>query len=381
MKFELRILFVGLLAVLFISCSSSEESKQESAETSKRWSVEKANQWYEETGSLIGANYTPRTAINQLEMWQAQTFDPETIDQELGWAEDLGFNTMRVYLHDLVWKKDKEGFIKRIDQFLKIADSHNIGVMFVLFDGVWHPHPELGEQPEPESHVHNSGWVQSPGAEVLSDTTQWGYLENYVKGVIGHFAKDERVQVWDVFNEPDNTNDRAYGDIELENKKEQALKLLKKSFKWAREANPSQPITSGLWYGDWLNPDSLKAMDKFMLKHSDIISFHSYDGPEVMRERIKALERYNRPIFCTEYMARPRGSTFENELPILKEHNVSAYNWGFVNGKTQTIYPWDSWDKEYTSEPDPWFHDVLRADGTPYDKDETKLLKKYTSQL
>ena len=381
MKFRLRILFVGLLAGLFISCSSSDESKQKSEEASKRWSLKKANQWYEETGPLIGANYTPRTAINQLEMWQTKTFDPKTIDQELGWAEDLGFNSMRVYLHDLVWKKDKEGFIKRIDQFLNIADSHGIGIMFVLFDGVWHPNPELGEQPEPEPYVHNSGWVQSPGAEVLSDTSQWGYLEDYVKGVIGHFAEDKRVQVWDIFNEPDNTNDRAYGDIELDNKKTQALNLLKKSFKWAREANPSQPITSGLWYGDWSNPDSLKAMDGFLVKHSDVLSFHSYDGPEVMRARIEALERYNRPLLCTEWMARPRGSTFENELPILAKHNVSAYNWGFVNGKTQTIYPWDSWDKEYTSEPVPWFHDVLRVDGSPYDSSETTLIKKYTAQI
>lgn len=371
------IISVALLTCFSVSCSSSEQADEE-AKTGKQWSVEKANQWYEETGWLIGANYTPRTAINQLEMWQEETFDPETIDQELGWAEDLGFNSMRVYLHDLVWKEDPEKFIDRVEQFLEIANSHDIGIMFVLFDGVWHPYPELGDQPAPDPHVHNSGWIQSPGAEVLSDTTQWDYLEDYVKDVIGHFADDERVQVWDIFNEPDNTNDRAYGDIELDNKKEQALKLLKKSFIWAREANPSQPITSGLWYGDWSNPDSLKAMDKFMLEHSDVISFHAYEGPEVMRERIEALKRYNRPMFCTEYMARPRESTFENELPILHEYNVGGYNWGFVNGKTQTIYPWDSWDKEYTSEPDPWFHDILRADGTPYESSETDLIKEYT---
>ncbi|MCW9708130.1 cellulase family glycosylhydrolase [Fodinibius salsisoli] len=376
----IKLLAVSLLMSLAYACSSSDTEKPdpEPKEAGERWSVEKANQWYEEKGWLVGANYTPRTAINQLEMWQAETFDPETIEQELGWAEDLGFNTMRVYLHDLAWKNDKEGFIKRIDQFLDIADSHDIGIMFVLLDGVWHPNPEWGKQPEPTPHVHNSGWVQSPGAEVLSDTTKWGYLEDYVKGVLTEFGDDERVYIWDIFNEPDNTNDRAYGDIELDNKKEQALKLLKKSFKWAREANPTQPITSGLWYGDWCNPDSLKAMDKFMLEHSDVITFHAYEGPKVMRERIEALKRYNRPMFCTEYMARPRGSTFENELPVLKEHNVGAYNWGFVNGKTQTIYPWDSWDKEYTSEPNPWFHDILRADGTPYDSSETALIKEHT---
>lgn len=375
---NLWILFIiGLLTAVLSACSASAEEQ----ETGKQWSVEKANEWYEETGWLIGANYTPRTAINQLEMWQEETFDPETIDQELGWASDLGFNSMRVYLHDLAWKTDPNGFIQRMEEFLDIAESHDIGIMFVLFDGVWHPYPEPGKQPEPKPHVHNSGWVQGPSIDVLSDSTQWGYLEEYVKDVIGHFGDDERVQIWDIYNEPDNDNERAYGDINLDNKFEHSLRLLKKSFTWAREVNPSQPITSGLWHGDWSDTDSMSEMDIFMVENSDVITFHCYEGPEVMEERIKALKRYDRPIFVTEYMARPRGSTFENELPILRDHNVGAYNWGFVNGKTQTIYPWDSWDMEYTSEPDPWFHDILRKDGTPYDQSEVDLIKNYTEDL
>jgi hypothetical protein len=314
-------------------------------------------------------------------MWQEETFDPETIDQELGWAADLGFNSMRVYLHDLAWKADPEGFIQRVEKFLDIADSHDIGIMFVLFDGVWHPYPEIGEQPDPTPHVHNSGWVQGPSIDVLSDTTQWDYLEDYTKDVIDHFADDDRVQIWDIYNEPDNDNERAYGDINLDNKFEHSLGLLKKSFEWAREVDPSQPITSGLWHGDWSDEDSMSEMDIFMAENSDVITFHAYEGPKVLKERIEALKRYDRPMFVTEYMARPRGSTFENELPILSENNVGAYNWGFVNGKTQTIYPWDSWDKEYTSEPDPWFHDILRKDGTPYDQSEVDLIKSYTKDL
>lgn len=370
------LIIASLLFIGAISCDT--ETPDENNGVAERWSEEKANQWYEETGWLVGANFNPSTAINQLEMWQADTFDPETIDRELGWAADLGFNSMRVYLHDLVWKEDPEGMIERMEQYLEIADSHGIGTMFVLFDGVWHPHPEVGVQPEPTPHVHNSGWVQSPNTNVLADPDSWGQLEEYVKGVMSHFANDERVHIWDIYNEPDNTNDRAYGDIELENKRKMALQLLKKSFEWAREVNPSQPITAGLWYGDWSDHDEMKEMDQFMVENADVITFHSYDGPEVMTERIKNLQRYNRPIFCTEYMARPQGSTFEAELPILKENNVGAYNWGFVNGKSQTIYPWDSWDKEYTSEPDPWFHDILHTDGTPYDSSETELIKKYT---
>lgn len=376
MKISIYIASVFILIGL-VSCDSSLEN---SSGTADRWTEERANDWYEETGWLIGANFNSSTAINQLEMWQAETFDPETIDRELEWAANIGFNSMRVYLHDLVWKDDPDGLLERMEEYLEIADSHGIGTMFVLFDGVWHPHPELGEQPAPMPHVHNSGWVQSPNIDVLADPDQWGYLEEYVKGVISHFSDDERVHVWDIYNEPDNTNDRAYGDIELENKREMAFELLKESFKWAREINPEQPITSGLWYGDWSVHEEMKEMDQFMVENSDVISFHAYEGPEVMEERIENLQRYNRPIFCTEYMARPRGSTFQAELPILKKHNVGGYNWGFVAGKTQTIYPWDSWDMEYTSEPDPWFHDIFRVDGTPYDTDEVEFIKSITHE-
>lgn len=372
-----KITNIVLLTFLFVfgSCSSAVEEKED---TLGRWSAEKANQWYEETGWLIGANFNPSTAINQLEMWQAETFDPETIDKELSWAAGIGFNSMRVYLHDLVWKDDPEGLLERMEQYLEIADSHGIGTMFVLLDGVWHPYPVLGEQPTPIPHVHNSGWVQSPNIHVLADPDKWGYLEEYVKGVISHFSDDKRIHVWDLYNEPDNTNNVAYGDIELENKREMAFRLLQDSFRWAREANPSQPVTSGLWYGDWSVHENMKEIDRFMVENSDVISFHSYDGPETMEQRIEYLQRYNRPIFCTEYMARPRGSTFKAELPILKNHNVSGYNWGFVAGKSQTIYPWDSWETAYTAEPGLWFHDIFRSDGTPYDEDEAEFIKSIT---
>jgi hypothetical protein len=357
-----------------------EDSDATRSGMAERWSKEKANAWQEEKGWLVGCNFTPSTAINQLEMWQEETFDPETIDRELGWAEDLGFNSIRVYLHDLLWEQDSSGMLERMEEFLEIADKHQIGVMFVLFDGVWHPYPKSGTQPEPTPHVHNSGWVQSPGLEVLQDSTQDERLESYVKGIIRHFAQDERVHVWDIFNEPDNPNISAYGDIESKDKASLALRLLKKSFTWAREANPSQPVTSAVWRGDYSDPDNLEAMDEFMINNSDIISFHQYDGPEKFREVMTDLQQYERPLLCTEYMARGNGSTFEDILPILKENEIGAYNWGFVAGKSQTIYPWDSWTKTYTDEPGLWFHDIFRPNGEPYREDEVKLIKKMTGK-
>ena len=94
----------------------------------------------------FGCNFIPSTAINQLEMWQADTFDPETIDRELGWAAGIGMNLVRVYLHDLLWLDDKNGFLERMERFLEIASSHGIKAMFVFFDDCWRDEFKSGKQ-------------------------------------------------------------------------------------------------------------------------------------------------------------------------------------------------------------------------------------------
>lgn len=341
----------------------------------ERWTIEKANAWYRERPGLVGANFTPSTAINQLEMWQAETFDPETIDRELGFAASLGFNSMRVFLHHLLWEQDREGFLERVDRFLTIADRHGIGVMVVLLDGVWDPNPRLGDQHEPRPHVHNSGWVQSPGAEILGDPGRYDELRAYVYGIVHHYRDDDRIHAWDVFNEPDNRNEGSYPDAELKDKPEKAAMLLKSVFLWAREAEPSQPLTAGVWMGPWPAEQPLAPIETLMLEESDFVSFHSYGELEEVRERVDQLRRYGRPVLCTEYMARPRGSRFEPLLRYFMDEKVAAYNWGLVSGKTQTIYPWDSWSKRYTAEPAEWFHDIFRTDGTPYDPNEVRYIR------
>jgi len=342
-----------------------------------RWSEEKAEEWYAKQPWLVGSNYIPATSINELEMWQAETFDPKRIDLELDWAESLGFNTMRVFLHDLLWQQDPEGFKKRLDIFLNIAKKHHIRLLFVLFDSCWDPNPKLGRQREPTPGVHNSGWVQSPGPAVLNDPTQYPRLEAYVKGVVGAFARDERVLGWDVWNEPSNTNQGSYEKGEAANKRDLVEALLPKVFLWARAAGSTQPLTSGLWEGDWSVPEKLGAMAKIQLELSDVISFHNYDKPEEFEKRVKWLQPYHRPILCTEYMARGNGSTFQGILPLAKKYHVAAYNWGLVAGKTQTYFPWDSWQKPYTDHlPAQWHHDILRMDGTPYKAEETEFLKR-----
>jgi hypothetical protein len=363
------------LAVCLIGCGTAHHTTVTPQD--RQWTPAEARAWQSTQPWLVGCNFIPSTAINQLEMWQAETWDPATIDRELGWAADLGFSSVRVFLHDLPWQQDREGFLRRMDQFLALAAKHRIGVMFVLFDGVWDPFPRPGPQRAPRPHIHNSGWVQSPGAEILRDPARQDTLKDYVQGVIRHFRNDRRVQVWDVFNEPDNPVSQ-YRDAELKNKAEVALALLKKAYGWARKVRPSQPLTSGVWIGNWADQAKLSPMERFQLEASDVISFHCYGSLEEATKCVQNLQRYQRPILCTEYMARPNGSRFDPILGYFQRAHVGAYNWGFVNGKSQTIYPWDSWKKEYTAEPPIWFHDVFRTDGTPYDAKEVEYIRNIT---
>ncbi len=340
------------------------------------WSRPKANDWYAKQPWLIGANYTPASAINQLEMWQPETFDPVVIDKELGWAEGIGMNTMRVFIHNLLWENDPEGLKNRMNQFLVIAARHKIKPLFVLFDSCWDPDPKAGPQHPPIPGVHNSGWVQGPGKARLKDAGQYDKFEGYVKDIIGSFANDGRILGWDVWNEPNNGGGGNY--LPTEDKNKYVALLLPKIFAWARSANPSQPLTSGVWTGDhWDDLDKADAIERTQLTQSDVLTFHDYSWPETFEKRVRQMLTYGRPVFCTEYMARGNGSTFDGSLPIAKKLGIGMMNWGFVDGKTQTRLPWDSWKKPYTyEEPTIWFHEVFRGDGTPYRQTETALIKR-----
>ncbi|HLV87813.1 MAG TPA: cellulase family glycosylhydrolase [Candidatus Sulfotelmatobacter sp.] len=368
---------VWIIATVVSVCLAGSFS---SAEPS-RWSEKEAQTWYEQQPWLVGSNYIPQDAINELEMWQAETFNPALIDKELGWAEDMGMNTMRVFLHDLPWQENPEGFKKRIDQFLEIAARHHIKPLFVLFDSCWDPHPKLGVQHPPIPGVHNSGWVQSPGSPALGDPAQQGRLKAYVTGVVGAFAKDPRVLGWDVWNEPSNTNRGSYSKLEPPNKAELVEAMLPNVFAWAREAHPTQPLTSGVWDIDYESGTPLTKTQQIQLDNSDVISFHNYGWPEKFEAEVLYLKKLNRPVICTEYMARGAGSTFDTVLPVAKKYRVAAINWGFVAGKTQTYYPWDSWRHPYIlDQPTLWFHEVLHGDGKPYRDAEVRLIRELTGK-
>ncbi len=369
---------ISCLCIFFIALTAFSHAQ------TPRWSEQKANDWYARQPWLVGSNYIPDDAINELEMWQADSFDAAEIDKELGWAEGLGMNTMRVFLHDLLWEQDAPGFQKRLDQFLTIASRHHIRPLLVLFDSCWDPNPKLGRQHAPIPGVHNSGWVQSPGAKALADPNQVPRLKAYVQGVVGAFAKDDRILGWDIWNEPSSDQTSNYRKTELNNAKKVAIvaQLLPQVFAWSREMNPTQPLTSGVYEIDLKKDvDRQDEIERIQLRESDVISFHNYSWPESFRAEIAYLQKLHRPIICTEYIARSVGSTFDTILPIAKDEHVAAINWGFVAGKTQTYYPWESWQHPYVKEPPPvWFHEVLHADGTPYRQAEADLIRQLTGK-
>ena len=368
---RLSAILLGTAATLFLVAAPADAREQ--------WTKQQANAWYARQPWLVGSNYTPASAINQLEMWQATTWDPERIDRELGWAQAIGMNTMRVFLHDQLWEQDPDGFKRRIDQFLTIAQRHGIKPLFVMFDSCWDPDPKLGPQHPPVPGVHNSAWVQSPGLPGLRDKGHYARYRSYVQGVIGAFAKDNRIIGWDLWNEPDNPADQYKGQ---EGKEPLVRALLAQVYTWARSADPTQPLTSGVWWhDDWATAAKLTPMEKLQLGQSDVISFHDYSWPETFEARVKQLLPYGRPILCTEFMARGNGSTFDGSLPIGRRYNVAMMNWGFVDGKTQTRLPWDSWKRPYViEEPTIWFHEVFRADGTAYRAAETDLIRRLSKQ-
>lgn len=350
------------------------EQRARPVESSARWSTSRAADWRTDTDWLMGCNFIPSSAGNQLEMWQADTYDPDTIDRELRWAADLGFNSVRVFLHDLAWQVDPHGFLDRVDEFLSISQGHGIGVMPVLFDGVWHPNPRPGPQPEPRPGVHNSTWVQGPGAAVLADPRRWDTLRPYVEATVSRFGGDPRVQVWDLFNEPDQPNAISWPQFEIPHKTARADGLLNAVFDWCQDVDPDQPLTAGLFVGVSGAADRVSRINRTMLSRSDVISFHSYARRKRLERSIELLSRYRRPLLCTEWLARPMGSTIDL-IEVFERHTVDAWSWGLVDGRTQTKFPWTSWLRPSQRQQE-WFHELLHPDGTPWDRDEANSLRR-----
>ena len=340
-----------------------------------QWSEEKANEWYSATDWPVGCDYVPAYAGNQLQMWQSGTWNPEEIDKELGWAEELGFNTVRIFLHHKLWESEKDAFFSHIEEFLRIADSHGISSLVTLFTNGGSEERFTGEDISPVKGIHNSIWAQTPGISIVNNPDRWGEMEKYEKDVLRHFGNDKRIIAWCLYNEPENVPACR------------TLPFMKKAFAWAWETRPSQPLTATVI----TNPFTRKVkyyerfpVITFACENSDIISFHCYDGTEEQQAFLNMLKPFNRPIFCTEYMARTRGCTFQSSLPLFKENKVAAYSFGLVNGATQCHYPWneikDGRKIAFEEEPELWFHDILLPDGPPRYPEEVEFIRSVTGR-
>ncbi|MBV9468580.1 MAG: hypothetical protein JOZ57_04995, partial [Abitibacteriaceae bacterium] len=292
-----------------------------------RWTSERAWEWYRGLPWLCGFNYVPSTAVNSTAMWQQKTFDLPTIERELSWAQEIGFNCCRVFLQYLVWEADAEGFRQRFAQLLEVVSSRGLRTLPILFDDCAFAgkEPYLGLQDEPIPGIHNSGWTASPGRSRVLDESYWPRLEDYVTDTIGQFARDERILAWDIYNEPGND------DMGVK-----SLPLLRIAFDWAYEAQPTQPLTTGIWSGN------LPEINAALGELCDIVSFHDYFVLEATQKLVEELKGLGRPLLCTEWMRRGHGSHFETHLPYFRSENIGSFFWGLVNGHTQTHFPWGS---------------------------------------
>lgn len=356
----------------------------------RRWSEQEINAWYAKQDWLVGMNFLPSSAVNWNELWQRETFDAEGIERELKLARSIGMNTLRTNLPFIVWLYDAAGLKTRIDRFLAIAEEQGIKVMLTLMDdcGFSGDHPCIGRQKEPRPGVHNSQGAASPGRNVVVLPVLWPLVHAYIADIVHTFRDDERILVWDVFNEP--TNDGIFRDDGQEGHfdgplLEQSYKLCQEAVGWVRAEDPVQPLTVGAWRNmkTFLNREVKifdSPIDRLALQSSDIISFHAYSPADVVEETIALLKPLNRPMLCTEWLARHAQSTVQDILPVFKRENVGAYNWGLVNGRTQTHLPWPVIMQASPDYKKLWFHDLFRKDGSPYSQEECDLFRQLTGR-
>ncbi len=329
-----------------------------------RWTPAHAWNWFTNQALPIGFNYVPANSISYTEMWMGYAFDPKLITRELALAQETGFNSLRVVLSFVVWEAEPEAFKQRFETFLTICEKHGIKVMPCFFDDcVFGPisDPEFGKQPEVVAGWYANGWTPSPGHQRVRDLNVRPALEHYVKDIIAAHCNDARILCWDLYNEAGNS-----GMVNA------SLPLLKDAFCWAREINPVQPVTSGIFGG------GSPRITTFLRDNSDIISFHNYQPAVELRQEIADLKQLGRPLICSEWLNRPHHSEVATCLPAFVQEHVGAFNWGLVNGKTQTDLSWGH--KPGDPAPKIWQHDLFHSDHTPYNQHELELFRQFIRQ-
>ncbi len=328
------------------------------------WSPEKAWTWYKSKPWIVGWNYTPTTCVNATEWWQDEKkVSDSTIHRELKLGQQLGYNSVIVYLQYLVWLKDSAYCKERFSKFLALADQHNMTVTPTFFDDVNFicsgddcGNSHLGDQGEPNAGKLMSQWGASPGPKYVLDANQRPNFKRYVQDFIKTFGQDKRILMWNMYNEPSNSGigSRTYPLVEL-------------AFVWAREIGCSQPLT----VSDWTAQNNA-----WPYNLSDICSFHGYMNNGSLVNLINKLRATQRPIICTEWLARGNpGTNILIDLPMFKRLGVGAIQWSLINGRMHCERSWSN----FGSYNNPWFHDVLYNDGKPYKAEEVFAIYKNLS--
>ncbi len=347
----------------------------------ERWTRERAWEWYNSRPWIRGCNFMPSDCANRIDMWQEYGFEEHfsTADRELSWAEELGFNSMRIILEFDVWDMEHDAFMAHLERYLDLLDRHGMNAMLVLGNDCSVPkafwkRATMGEQ-HYDNGYHGGKKVSPHGAlgELSYHTIDVPELreryDGFVREIITKYARDERVLVWNLWNEPGNNR----GDL--------SLSYLEHVFEIAREIDPVQPLCADC-FCDFYSEGSVIGERAYEL--SDIISYHNYND---FNDNIAILERMrleDRPMLNTEWLHRIQKNRVEEMYPLMYLEKIAAYNWGFVAGKYQTYEPWNGvWEKlEAGADLDVtlWQHDLLRPSGRPYDPREIKLIKEYNKR-
>ena len=355
-----------------------------------KWSEEKVWKWYNQRPWIRGCNFMSSDCANRADQWQEYGFEErfETTKRELKLVKETGFNSIRIIPEFIVWLKEHNGFMERFERYIEEAHKNGISCMVVLGNDCMPPKEEalkrmnLGEQHVDWGYhggrkVSQHGVINGAGYSLLDEPEYAEKYYEFVREIVTKYKDDERIIIWDVFNEPGNSN-----------RKSMSLPHMMKFFEIIRNIDPIQPLTVGIW-SQTINFDNLLDIEKIGLENSDIITYHNYNNYENNIEEMHLLKKLGRPVINTEWLARCCKNTVEEMFPLYFLEKIGCYCWGFVAGKYQTYEPHNSVWYNYKDNPDAylnwdfdfskWFHDLYRPSLNPYVPKEIYLIKKFSA--
>ena len=350
----------------------------------RRWTKEEAWKWYSSRPWVMGLNYVPSITLHCAELWQEDTHDEvmKSVKKEFSLMEDIGLNSVRMFMPFSIWYYDREKFLLRLDKFLTALDKHGISMMPVIFNDCvgfgkpedirpkrstgWHSYDighHGGHKDNPfTGERKRQGWI-------YWDEEEWRpVMVEYLQALVGRFRCDGRIYAWDIWNEPGNSN-----------RHNMSVPYLKRAFEITRELDPIQPLTAGVWfypqdYGiSW--QAEVESIQRLALDESDIITFHQYEGFERVKNVVARLKAEERPMLNTEWLNRVQNNLMEDNLPLYYDEKIGSYSWGLVAGKSQHFLPWDELWKNKSLPLNRWQHDLFDTFYTPYDRKELDLMR------